>query len=84
MEGGLLAVVLAVGIPVGILVFLAGFLVLFYSIFAQAIGWNALAQRYKAIVEPEARSSLGRRLRLAPAAGVISAPQAPAGADPVV
>ncbi len=55
MEGGLLAVVLAVGIPVGILVFLAGFLVLFYSIFAQAIGWNALAQRYKAIVEPEGK-----------------------------
>lgn len=55
MEGWLLAVVLAVGIPVGILLFLAGFLALLYSIFAQTSRWNALAQRYGAIMEPEGR-----------------------------
>ena len=55
MEGWPLAVVLAVGIPVGILLFLAGFLALLYSIFAQTSGWNALAQRYGAITEPEGR-----------------------------
>ena len=55
MGAGLLAIVLAVGIPIVTLLFLVGFLALLYSIFAQISGWNALAQRYAAIVEPEGR-----------------------------
>ena len=64
MEGWLLAVVLAVGIPVGILLFLAGFLALLHSIFAQTSRWNALAQRYGAIMEPEGRKLMRQTIKV--------------------
>jgi len=66
MEGWQLAVVIVVGVTVVTSLFLIGFLVLLFSIFARVSGWNVLAQRYKATIEPQGQKLTRQSMKMGP------------------